>query len=50
VSLSKSGGEWFAMRENEPTVYQLNANVVDDLQKAIASVKEAAPAKAAKRK
>jgi hypothetical protein len=49
VSLSKTGNDWFAMRENEPTIYQLDANVVDDLQKAIASVKEAAPAKAAKK-
>jgi hypothetical protein len=50
VSLSKTGNDWFAMRENEPTIYQLDANVVDELQKAIASVKEAAPAKAAKKK
>ncbi len=45
VSLAKTGNDWFAMRENEPTIYQLNANVVEELQKAIASVKEAAPAK-----
>ncbi len=50
VALSKTGNDWFAMRENDSTIYQLNANVVDDLQKAIASVKEAAPAKAAKKK
>jgi len=37
------------MRENEPTIYQLDANVVDGLQKAIAAVKEAAPAKVAKK-
>ncbi len=49
VSLSKTGNDWFAMRENEPTIYQLDANVVDELRKAIASVKEAAPAKAAKK-
>jgi hypothetical protein len=49
VALSKTGNDWFAMRENEPTVYQLDANVVDGLQKAVASVKEAAPAKAAKK-
>jgi hypothetical protein len=50
VALSKTGNDWFAMRENEPAIYQLDANVVDELQKAIASVKEAAPAKAAKKK
>ena len=49
VSLSKTGDAWFAVRENEPTVYQLDANVVDELQKAIAAVKEAAPAKSAKK-
>ncbi len=49
VSLSKTGDAWFAMRENEPTIYQLDANVVDELQKAIAAVKEATPAKSAKK-
>jgi Domain of unknown function (DUF4340) len=49
VSLSKTGNDWFAMRENEPTIYRLDANVVDGLQKAVASVKEAAPAKSAKK-
>jgi Domain of unknown function (DUF4340) len=49
VSLSKTGNDWFAMRENEPTIYQLDANVVDGLQNAIAAVKEAAPAKVAKK-
>jgi len=49
VSISKTGNDWFAMRENEPTIYRLDANVVDGLQKAIAEVKEAAPAKSAKK-
>jgi len=49
VSLSKTGDDWFAMRENEPTIYQLDANVVDELQKTIAAVKAAAPAKSAKK-
>jgi hypothetical protein len=49
VSLSKTGDEWFAMRENEPTIYQLDANVVGELEAAIASVKAAAPAKAKKK-
>ncbi len=41
VSLAKDGDLWLARRENEPTIYQLDANVVAELQKAIASVKEA---------
>jgi hypothetical protein len=41
VSLAKVGDVWLARRENEPTIYQLDANVVTELQKAIASVKEA---------
>jgi hypothetical protein len=43
AALSKSGDDWLARRENEPTLYQLDAKVVEDLQKAIAGVKEAAP-------
>jgi hypothetical protein len=49
VSLSKTGDDWFAMRENDPVVYQLDANVVNELHNAIASVKAAAPAKPAKK-
>ncbi len=49
VALAKTGNDWFATRENEPTIYQLDANVVGELQKAIAAVKEAAPAKTAKK-
>jgi hypothetical protein len=49
ASFSKTGNDWFAMRENEPTIYQLDANVVEELQKALASVKQAAPAKTAKK-
>jgi hypothetical protein len=48
VALSKTGSDWFAKRENEPTIYQLDANVVEELQKAMASVKEV-PKKAAKK-
>lgn len=43
VALSKSGSDWLARRENEPTLYQVDAKVVEELQKAIAGVKEAAP-------
>jgi hypothetical protein len=43
AALSKSGNDWLARRENEPTLYQLDAKVVEELQKAIAGVKESAP-------
>ena len=45
VALSKAGNDWFARRENESTIYKLDANVVEDLQKAMAAVKEAKAAK-----
>jgi ribosomal protein L12E/L44/L45/RPP1/RPP2 len=43
VALAKSGNDWLARRENEPSLYQLDGKVVDELQKAIAGVKAAAP-------
>jgi hypothetical protein len=45
AALAKAGNDWLARRENEPTVYQLDAKVVEELQKALAAVKEAAPVK-----
>jgi hypothetical protein len=45
AALAKSGSDWFARRENEPALYQVDSKVVDELQRAIASIKEAAPAK-----
>jgi hypothetical protein len=45
VALAKSGAEWIAKRENEPSLYQLDAKVVEEIQKAVAGVKEAASAK-----
>lgn len=44
AALAKSGNDWLAKRENEPTLYQLDAKAADGLQKAVAGVKEA-PAK-----
>jgi hypothetical protein len=43
VALAKSGNDWLARRENEPSLYQLDGKVVEELQKAIAEVKAAAP-------
>jgi hypothetical protein len=43
VSISKQGDQYFAKRESEPSIYELDAKTVEDLQKAAAAVKEAAP-------
>ncbi|HOK47473.1 MAG TPA: DUF4340 domain-containing protein, partial [Bryobacteraceae bacterium] len=45
VLIAKSGDEWIARRENEPSLYQLAASAVEELQKALSEVKEAAPEK-----
>jgi hypothetical protein len=49
ASFSKTGNDWFAMRENEPSIYQLDGSVVEGLRSAIAAVKEAPPSKTAKK-
>ena len=43
VSISKQGTQYFAQRDGEPSIYELDSKVVEDLQKAAADVKEAAP-------
>jgi len=43
VTIRKQGDKYFAQRENEPSIYELDAKAVDDLQKAASDVKEAAP-------
>ena len=43
VAISKQGTQYFAQREGEPSIYELDAKSVEDLQKAAADVKEAAP-------
>lgn len=45
VLISKNGDKYFAKRENEPAIYELESKTVDDLQKAATDVKPAAPAK-----
>jgi hypothetical protein len=49
VTISKQGDRYFAKRENEPSIYEVDAKAVEDLQKAAAAVKEAAPAPAKKK-
>ena len=39
VTINKDGDCYDAQRENEPTVYVVDAKDVDDLQKAIAGIK-----------
>jgi hypothetical protein len=43
VTISKQGTQYFAQRDGEPSIYELDAKVVDELQKAAADVKEAPP-------
>jgi hypothetical protein len=49
VAVSKQGAQYFAKRDNEPSIYELEAATVEDLQKAAADVKEAAPEPAKKK-
>jgi hypothetical protein len=44
VTIRRQGNQYFAQRENEPSIYELDSKSVDDLQKAAGEVKEAAPA------
>jgi len=44
VTINKQGDRYFAQREGEPSIYELDAKAVEDLQKAATDVKEAAPA------
>ena len=50
VVISKQGNNYFAQREGEPSIYELDGKAVDDLTKAAADVKEAAPAPAPAKK
>jgi ribosomal protein L12E/L44/L45/RPP1/RPP2 len=43
VTLRKQGTQYFAQREGEPSIYELESKTVDDLQAAASGVKEAAP-------
>ena len=44
VLISKQGNDYIARRENEPSLYGLDAKTVDELSKAASDVKPAAPA------
>jgi hypothetical protein len=45
VAISRKGDDYFAQREGDPSIYQLDASAVDDLEKAARDIKEAPPAK-----
>jgi hypothetical protein len=49
VAIRKQGSQYFAQRENEPSIYELDSSAVEGLQKAAADVKEAAPEPAKKK-
>jgi hypothetical protein len=49
VVISKQGAQYFAQREGEPSIYELDGKAVEDLQKAASDVKEAAPEPAKKK-
>ena len=44
VIVNKQGDKYFAQREGEPSIYELDAKAVEDLERAAADVKDAAPA------
>lgn len=43
VVISRQGAQYFAQRDGEPSIYELDSKVVEDLQKAASDVKIAAP-------
>jgi hypothetical protein len=45
VSITKQGDTYFAKRENEPSIYQLDGKAVEELQKAASEVKPSQPPK-----
>ena len=49
VTIRKQGTQYFAQRDAEPSIYELDGKSVDDLQAAASGVKEAAPEPAKKK-
>jgi hypothetical protein len=43
VTINKSLDQYFAQREGEPSIYELDSKAVEDLEKAASDVKEQAP-------
>jgi hypothetical protein len=49
ISIWKQADKYYAKREGEPTVYELDSKAVEDLQKAAGDVKESQPPKSGKK-
>jgi len=49
VAIAKAGADYFARRESEPALYQIEPKAVEDLQKAAGDVKEPPPPNPAKK-
>ncbi len=49
VVISKQSAQYFAQREGEPSIYEMDSKAVEDLQKAASDVKEAPPEPAKKK-
>ncbi len=49
VAIHKQGSDYFAQREGESSIYQLDAKAVDDIQAAASGIKEAVPEPAKKK-
>lgn len=45
VQVSKQGNDYFAKRENDPAIYQIETKAGDELMKAASEIKDAAPEK-----
>ena len=45
LNITKKGDNYFAVREGEPGIYQVDGKLIDDIQKAASSVKQYAPPK-----
>jgi hypothetical protein len=50
VLISKKGDSYFAKRESEPSIYELDGSVVEGLQKSVGDIKEYQPPKEQKKK
>lgn len=49
VSITKQGDKYFAQREGEPSIYELDGKAAEDLEKSASEVKEAPPAPSKKK-
>jgi hypothetical protein len=50
VAISKQGDQYLGKRENEPSIYEIDGKLVEELQKAAGDIREAKPEAATKKK